>query len=109
MAVSEWSRAIAVAAFVASYVGLALGRVPGFRIDRTGVAIIGATVMAKEKARWKAKHTSVKDVIKRLDEYSMSEPPPNLVSSVRHSHSFSSSSVFVAARTITLRHLIYTK
>ena len=45
MAVSEWSRAIAVAAFVASYVGLALGRVPGFRIDRTGVAIIGATVM----------------------------------------------------------------
>ncbi|PYN87488.1 MAG: hypothetical protein DMD87_13865 [Candidatus Rokuibacteriota bacterium] len=37
MAVSEWSRAIAVAAFVASYVGLALGRVPGFRIDRTGV------------------------------------------------------------------------
>jgi di/tricarboxylate transporter len=45
MAVSEWSRAIAVAAFVASYVGLALGRVPGFRIDRTGVAIIGAAVM----------------------------------------------------------------
>src|SRR3989454_12102371 len=45
MAVSEVSRAIAVAAFVASYVGLALGRVPGFRIDRTGVAIIGAAVM----------------------------------------------------------------
>jgi hypothetical protein len=45
MAVSEWSRGIAVAAFVASHVGLALGRVPGFRIDRTGVAIIGATVM----------------------------------------------------------------
>jgi len=43
--VSEWSRAIAVAAFVASYVGLALGRVPGFRIDRMGVAIIGAAVM----------------------------------------------------------------
>jgi len=35
MAVSELSRAIAVAAFVASYVGLGLGRVPGFRIDRT--------------------------------------------------------------------------
>ena len=45
MAVSEWRNAIALAAFVASYVGLALGRVPGFRIDRTGVAIIGATVM----------------------------------------------------------------
>jgi Na+/H+ antiporter NhaD/arsenite permease-like protein len=26
-------------------VGLALGRVPGFRVDRTGVAIIGAAVM----------------------------------------------------------------
>src|SRR4029434_4604718 len=45
MAVSEARRGIAVAAFVASYVGLALGRVPGFRIDRTGVAIIGATLM----------------------------------------------------------------
>jgi hypothetical protein len=45
MTASEWSRAIAVAAFVASYAGLALGRVLGFRIDRTGVAIIGATVM----------------------------------------------------------------
>ena len=55
------------------------------------------------------KHTSVKDVIKRLDVYSsMSDAlPPNLVSSVRHSHSLSSSSVFVAARTITLRHFIY--
>src|SRR5207253_8754191 len=45
MAVSEWSRAIAVAAFAGSYVGLGLGRVRGFRIDRTGVAIIGAAVM----------------------------------------------------------------
>ena len=54
------------------------------------------------------KNTSVKDVIKSFD--SMSDVlPPNLVSSVRHSHSFSSSSVFVAARTITLRHLIYRK
>ncbi|HKD00718.1 MAG TPA: SLC13 family permease, partial [Methylomirabilota bacterium] len=50
MAVSEMSRAIAVAAFVASYVGLALGRVPGFRIDRTGVAIIGAAVMVASGA-----------------------------------------------------------
>jgi hypothetical protein len=31
MAVSEWSRAIA--AFVASYVGLGLGRVPGLRFS----------------------------------------------------------------------------
>src|SRR5437763_11104625 len=50
MAVLEVSRAIAVAAFVASYVGLALGRVPGFRIDRTGVAIIGAAVMVASGA-----------------------------------------------------------
>jgi len=36
---------IAVVVFVGSYLGLALGRVPGFRVDRTGVAIIGATLM----------------------------------------------------------------
>jgi Na+/H+ antiporter NhaD/arsenite permease-like protein len=42
---SEWSRAIAVAAFVGSYAALGLGKVPGFRVDRTGVAIIGAAVM----------------------------------------------------------------
>ncbi len=42
---SEWSRAIALAAFVGSYAGLGLGRIPGFRVDRTGVAIIGAAVM----------------------------------------------------------------
>src|SRR5437867_4227021 len=45
MAGSEWSSAIAVAAFVASYVGLGLGRVPPFRVDRTGIAIIGAAAM----------------------------------------------------------------
>src|SRR5436853_7924003 len=50
MAVSEWSRAIAVAAFAASYVGLALGRVPGFGIERTGVAVIGAAVMVASGA-----------------------------------------------------------
>ena len=31
--------------FAATYVVLAIGRVPGFRIDRTGAAIIGATLM----------------------------------------------------------------
>jgi Na+/H+ antiporter NhaD/arsenite permease-like protein len=36
---------IALAAFIWTYVGLALGRIPGFRVDRTGVAIIGAAVM----------------------------------------------------------------
>ena len=38
-------RTITLAIFVASYVGLGLGRLPGFRVDRTGVAIIGAAVM----------------------------------------------------------------
>jgi Na+/H+ antiporter NhaD/arsenite permease-like protein len=43
--ISDWRRALALATFVASYVGLGLGRVPGLRVDRTGVAIIGAAVM----------------------------------------------------------------
>src|SRR5919201_4738106 len=42
---ADLTRLIAVVAFVGSYVGLGLGRLPGFRVDRTGVAIIGATVM----------------------------------------------------------------
>jgi len=50
MAGSEWSGAIAVAAFVACYVGLGLGRVPPFRVDRTGVAIIGAAAMVASGA-----------------------------------------------------------
>src|SRR5213594_4490590 len=50
MAGGEWSRAIAVAAFVASYVGLGLGRVPPSRVDRTGVAIIGAAAMVASGA-----------------------------------------------------------
>jgi Na+/H+ antiporter NhaD/arsenite permease-like protein len=31
--------------FIATYVGMALGRVPGLRIDRTGIALIAATVL----------------------------------------------------------------
>ena len=38
-------RAIALAAFLWTYLGLALGRIPGLRVDRTGVAIIGAAAM----------------------------------------------------------------
>jgi Na+/H+ antiporter NhaD/arsenite permease-like protein len=40
-----WTRAVALAAFVGTYLGIALGRLPGFRVDRTGVTIIGAAVM----------------------------------------------------------------
>jgi Na+/H+ antiporter NhaD/arsenite permease-like protein len=42
---STFAPTIALVVFVGSYLGLALGRVPGFRVDRTGVAIIGATLM----------------------------------------------------------------
>ena len=31
--------------FLATYAVLAIGRVPGLRIDRTGAALIGATLM----------------------------------------------------------------
>ena len=36
---------MAIVAFLGTYFGLALGRLPGFRVDRTGVAIIGAAAM----------------------------------------------------------------
>jgi Na+/H+ antiporter NhaD/arsenite permease-like protein len=38
-------RLIALAAFAGTYLGLALGRLPFFRVDRTGVAIIGAAIV----------------------------------------------------------------
>jgi hypothetical protein len=38
-------RLVALVAFVSTYLGLALGHVPGLRVDRAGIAIIGATVM----------------------------------------------------------------
>ena len=36
---------VTLAIFIAAYVALGLGRVPGLRVDRTGVAIIGAATM----------------------------------------------------------------
>jgi Na+/H+ antiporter NhaD/arsenite permease-like protein len=39
------TRVIALVAFAGTYLGLALGRLPGLRVDRTGVTIIGAAVM----------------------------------------------------------------
>ncbi|HXG14783.1 MAG TPA: anion transporter [Calidithermus sp.] len=39
------SHALTVAVFAASYVGLGLGRLPGFRVDRAGVAVIGAAAL----------------------------------------------------------------
>src|SRR6185503_19996841 len=41
----ELQRVLTLAIFLAAYVGLGLGRLPGLRVDRTGVAIIGAAAM----------------------------------------------------------------
>ena len=38
-------RLLALVIFAVAYLGLSLGRLPPFRVDRTGVAIIGATAM----------------------------------------------------------------
>jgi Na+/H+ antiporter NhaD/arsenite permease-like protein len=40
-----FDRVLTLAIFASAYVGLGLGRLPGFRVDRTGVAIIGAAAM----------------------------------------------------------------
>jgi Na+/H+ antiporter NhaD/arsenite permease-like protein len=41
-----WStRLVALAIFAAAYLGLSLGRLPPFRLDRTGVAIVGGAAM----------------------------------------------------------------
>jgi Na+/H+ antiporter NhaD/arsenite permease-like protein len=40
----------AVAIFLLTYLVLAIGRLPGFRVDRTGAAIIGATMMIATKS-----------------------------------------------------------
>src|SRR5262245_45649043 len=42
---AELHRAIALAVFVGTYVGLGAGHLPPFRVDRTGIAIIGAAAM----------------------------------------------------------------
>src|SRR5207244_2373970 len=40
-----WSFGLTLACFTLTYVGLALGRIPGLRIDRTGIALVGAALM----------------------------------------------------------------
>jgi Na+/H+ antiporter NhaD/arsenite permease-like protein len=42
---SDPARFAAIAIFAATYVGLALGRLPGLRIDRAGIALVGASLM----------------------------------------------------------------
>ena len=45
MTEAEVIRLVALVTFGGTYLGLALGRLPLFRVDRTGVAIIGAALM----------------------------------------------------------------
>ena len=42
---AEYLTTLVVAVFVAVYVGMALGRWPGLRIDRTGIALLGAILL----------------------------------------------------------------
>jgi Na+/H+ antiporter NhaD/arsenite permease-like protein len=41
---------IALCIFALTYLALAAGRVPGLRLDRTGAAIVGATLMIASNA-----------------------------------------------------------
>lgn len=41
----DWRVSATFVIFVATYAGIALGRVPGFRIDRAGIALVGASLM----------------------------------------------------------------
>ena len=40
----------AVAAFIGSYLALAIGRIPGLRIDQAGIALVGASLMVASGA-----------------------------------------------------------
>jgi Na+/H+ antiporter NhaD/arsenite permease-like protein len=41
----EWAYWLTLAWFMLTYVGLALGRLPGLRIDRAGIALVGAALL----------------------------------------------------------------
>lgn len=41
----QYSTLLVVATFLAVYIGMALGRWPGLKIDRTGIAVLGAIVL----------------------------------------------------------------
>ncbi|MGH6794637.1 MAG: SLC13 family permease, partial [Methylocella sp.] len=42
---NDWGTAATIAVFVFTYAGVALGRAPGLRIDRAGIALVGASLM----------------------------------------------------------------
>jgi di/tricarboxylate transporter len=43
--VNDWTVWLTWIIFAVTYAGLALGKVPGLRMDRAGIAMVGATLM----------------------------------------------------------------
>lgn len=41
----QYTTLLVVATFIAVYVGMALGRWPGLKVDRTGIAVLGAILL----------------------------------------------------------------
>ncbi|HEV8060023.1 MAG TPA: SLC13 family permease, partial [Gemmataceae bacterium] len=42
---NDWTILLTWIIFILTYIGLALGKVPGLRMDRAGIAFVGATLM----------------------------------------------------------------
>ena len=42
---NDWTIGLPCMIFAVTYAGLALGKVPGLRIDRAGIALVGVTLM----------------------------------------------------------------
>src|SRR5580704_18042722 len=43
--VADWTEVLCWTIFVLTYAGLAVGRIPGLRTDRAGIALVGATLL----------------------------------------------------------------
>jgi hypothetical protein len=41
----QYTTLLVVVTFIAVYVGMALGRWPGLKVDRTGIAVLGAILL----------------------------------------------------------------
>jgi Na+/H+ antiporter NhaD/arsenite permease-like protein len=52
---------VTIAVFVLTYVGVAFGRAPGLRIDRAGIALVGASLMIGLKS------LSLDEALKAID------------------------------------------
>ncbi|MEK9754244.1 MAG: hypothetical protein VW338_13705 [Rhodospirillaceae bacterium] len=52
MTIDPANNALVVGVFAATYVGMALGRVPGLRIDRSGIALFAVAVLWLVAGGW---------------------------------------------------------